>query len=42
MQNYVQAYPSLDLFVSELIKMCPIVDSKDNVIYLKQVCFIFL
>jgi hypothetical protein len=37
MQNCSKCYPTLDEFITELSKMCPIVDSKDNVVYLKQV-----
>ena len=37
MQNCSKCYPTLDEFITELSKMCPIVDSKDNVVFLKQV-----
>ncbi len=36
MQNLNKFYPTLDEFINECIKMCPIVDVKDNVVYLKQ------
>jgi len=36
MQNLNKYYPTLDEFINECIKMCPIVDVKDNVVYLKQ------
>ncbi len=36
MQNLNKYFPTLDEFIQECIKMCPIVDVKDNVVYLKQ------
>jgi tyrosine-protein phosphatase non-receptor type 11 len=36
LQNYEEYYGTLDEFISKLTKLCPIVDSKDNVVYLKQ------
>lgn len=36
MQNFHKHYQTLDEFINECIKMCPIVDVKDNVVYLKQ------
>ena len=42
MQNLNKNFATLDEFMSECIKMCPIVDVKDNVVYLKQVELNFL
>lgn len=39
MQNLNKNFASLDEFISECIKMCPIVDVKDNVVFLKQVFY---
>ena len=36
MQNLNRSFTTLDDFISECIKICPIVDIKDNVVYLKQ------
>jgi hypothetical protein len=36
MQNFSKSFPTLDDFINECIKICPIVDIKDNVVYLKQ------
>jgi tyrosine-protein phosphatase non-receptor type 11 len=36
LQNYDEYCPTMDEFISKLTKRCPIVDSKDNVVYLKQ------
>jgi len=36
MLNHEGVYPTLDKFITVLTKMCPIVDSKDNVVYLRQ------
>ena len=36
MQNLNKHFQSLDEFINECIRMCPIVDVKDNVVYLKQ------
>lgn len=36
MRNFNKSFPTLDEFISECIKMCPIVDERDNVIHLKQ------
>lgn len=36
MQNLNKYFSTLDEFINECIKMCPIVDIKDNVVYLKQ------
>ena len=36
MQNLKKHFGTLDEFISECIRMCPIVDVKDNVVYLKQ------
>ena len=36
MQNFSKSVPTLDDFITECIKICPIVDIKDNVVYLKQ------
>jgi hypothetical protein len=36
MQNFNKSFPTLDDFINECIKICPIVDIKDNVVYLKQ------
>ena len=36
MQNLNKYFPTLDEFINECIKMCPIVDVKDNVVFLKQ------
>ena len=36
MQNFNRSFATLDEFINECIKMCPIVDIKDNVVYLKQ------
>jgi hypothetical protein len=40
MQNCSKCYPTLDEFINELAKMCPIVDSKDNIVFLKQLLFL--
>lgn len=40
MQNCSKCYPTLDEFITALSDMCPIVDSKDNVVFLKQVKFL--
>ena len=37
MQNFDKYSPTLDEFINECIKMCPIVDVRDNVVFLKQV-----
>lgn len=37
MQNLNKYFLTLDEFINECIKMCPIVDVKDNVVFLKQV-----
>ena len=37
MQNFNKYFTTLDEFINECIKICPIVDVKDNVVYLKQV-----
>jgi hypothetical protein len=36
MQNFNKHLNTLDEFINECIKMCPIVDIKDNVVILKQ------
>jgi tyrosine-protein phosphatase non-receptor type 11 len=36
MQNFSRSFSTLDDFINECIKICPIVDVKDNVVYLKQ------
>ena len=37
MQNLNKHFPTLDEFINECIKMCPIVDVKDNVVKLEKV-----
>ncbi|RNA26896.1 tyrosine- phosphatase corkscrew isoform X2 [Brachionus plicatilis] len=36
MHSFEKFLPTLDEFINECIKMCPIVDVRDNVVYLKQ------
>lgn len=36
MQNFTRSFSTLDDFINECIQICPIVDVKDNVVYLKQ------
>ena len=36
MQNFTRSFASLDDFVAECIRVCPIVDVKENVVCLKQ------
>ncbi len=37
MQNLNKHFATLDEFINECIKMCPIVDVKDNVVKLEKV-----
>lgn len=41
MHSFEKFMPTLDEFINECIKMCPIVDIRDNVVYLKQVKYRF-
>lgn len=41
MNSFEKFLPTLDEFINECIKMCPIVDVRDNVVFLKQVFFFF-
>jgi hypothetical protein len=40
--NLEKFFPTMDEFINSCIEMCPIVDVKNNVVYLKQVRFLKL